>query len=768
MYATVLIDISSKQLNRLFDYKIPLHLQKDIKKGMRVVVNFNNAVRLAYVVDIVKTSKYANKEVLYALDKKPIISNSQFKIIEHLQKKSFATFLDCFERVVPNALHGRYEYTFKVNNKKEIDTRLYPYIKNNNVNIKEIKEEDFVVFNKELEKGNLTKLTTIKDKIKRNYQRKLFIINDDKKLTVKQQLIIDDLKEPKLEEELLKLGHTKNIINRLINNEVLGYELIPLYKTYDQEFNLSEDVLKLTEDQQKAINKVSFKKPSRNLLYGPPGSGKTEVYLRLIEQVLKEDKQALIMVPEISLIPQMVSRVKGRFSLDVAVYHSRLTPRQRYDAYRMVKSNDVKIIIGTRSSIFLPNDNLGIIILDEAHDLSYIQKTSPYYDTKEISYLLSEIKNIPVILGTATPTISLYFDATLNKINLLKLSKPIYDSEVKIKIVDMKEELKQGNLSMFSYELKEAIRKTLDKDEQIIILVNRRGYAPFVMCRSCGFTYKCPTCNVSLTYHQKNNLLKCHHCNYETPFNSTCSFCKKKAVKPVGFGSEQVEEQLKKEFSNAKVIRMDSDTTTKKDSHDKLLTKFLNKEANILVGTQMISKGHHFENVSLVVVMLADQMLKLSSFLANENTYNLLTQHIGRIRKKDGLAILQAYDTEHYVLNSIIKKDFNLYYKEELETRRLLRLEPFYNVVKVTFKGLNDSKTYRDLERLKNNLISRNTQIEAFGPSEDFRFYVGQRYHYSVTFKIPKSFNIDSLMNYFDRRYTKEYFVDIDYYPELI
>ncbi len=768
MYATVLIDISSKQLNRLFDYKIPLHLEKKIKKGMRVVVDFNNGFRLAYVVGIKDTSKYATKDVLYPLDDKPIISSSQFKIIEHLQTKSFATFLDCFERVVPNALHGRYEYTFEVINEDKLDEKLYPYVKNNKINIKEIAEDDFLMFNKELEKGNIIKTTTIKDKIKSSYKRMLFINDLNVKLTNKQQLIVDSLSRPKFEDELIEEGHSKNIINRLIKNKVLTFELVESYKEYTQEFDLNEDVFNLTSEQENAVKKIDLNKASKNLLYGPPGSGKTEVYLRLVDKVLKAGKQALILVPEISLIPQMVSRVKGRFSLEVAVYHSRLTAKQRYDAYRMVKSNHAKIIVGTRSSIFLPNDNFGIIILDEAHDMSFIQKTSPYYDTKEIAYLLSEVKKIPVILGTATPTISLYYNANLGKLKLLKLSEPIYKNNVKIKIVDMKEELKKGNLSMFSNELKLAIEKTLQKNEQIIILVNRRGYAPFVMCRACGFTYICPTCNISLTYHQKDNVLKCHHCNYQTPFTKSCSFCKSSSVRPVGFGSEQVEEQLLKEFVNAKVIRMDSDTTTKKDSHDELLTKFLNNEANILVGTQMISKGHHFTNVSLVVVMLADQMLKLSSYLANENTYNLLTQHIGRIRKKDGTAILQAYDTDHYVLNSIVSKDFNEYYNKELDTRRLLRLEPFYNVVKITFKGLNERRTYLDLERLKNNFISRNTQIESFGPSENFRFYVNKRYHYSVTFKIPKSFKIDNLMSYFDKKYTKEYLIDIDYYPEMI
>lgn len=768
MYATVVVDISSKQLNRLFEYKIPPHLTHKVKKGMRVVVDFNNRKRLAYVVNVVKTSKHSTKEVLYVLDDKPILTNVQLKMIEYLQKKSFSTYVETFQAVVPEALHGKYEYSFEIINPKEIPSQFNSAIKDKTLDIKKIKEEDFNLLYNLISKGYIKKHVDIKNKLKITYTKRVFIKNKNKRLTLKQEAIVNALNEPTLINKLIAQGYSKNIIERLINNGVLGYELVETFKEHKQMFNLEEDVFELTVEQQKAVSDVNLNKSGRYLLYGPPSSGKTEVYLRLIEKVLKLEKQVLVLVPEISLIPQMVSRIKERYSHDVAVYHSGLTAKTRYDTYRKIRDQKVKIIVGTRSSIFLPIDKLGLIILDEAHDMSFIQKNPPYYDAKDLSFLLSEIKNCPVVLGTATPTVSLYYEADLGILKMLRLSKPIIKKEVKIKLIDMKEELIQGNLSMFSNDLKAAINETLQKGEQIIILVNRRGYAPFVLCRTCGFVYKCPTCDVSLVFHKKNNSLKCHHCGYSQQMSTTCVACKTNSVRPVGFGSEQVEEELQIEFPGVKVIRMDSDTTSRRGSHDKLLTKFLNKEADVLLGTQMVSKGHHFENVSLVVVMLADQMLKLSSYLANEKTYNLLTQHIGRIRKHDGKAILQAYDTTHYVLESIVKKDFKAYYEKELSTRKLLKLEPIYNVVKVTFKGKEISKTYRDLEKLKNNFISRNTQIEGFGPSEDYMFYLNGRYHYSVTFKIPKSFNIDSLMNYFDRKYAKEYLIDIDYYPEII
>lgn len=768
MYATVVIDISSKQLNRFFDYKIPKQLLKKVKKGMRVVVDFNNRKRLAFVVDIKETSKYSTKEILYVLDEKPTLNSTQLKLVDYLQSKSFSTYVEAFQTAIPQALKAKYEYNFEVIDKKMLPEKLKKATDNNFVDLNKINEDDFPLFNQALEKGYLKKHVSIKDKIKISKTKKIFIKDVYKELTKKQRSIIQELNEPKLLEELLDLGHSKNIIDRLIKQNILGYKYVQKYQRYQQEFNLKEDVLELTKEQIKAVNNVELNKNQKYLLFGPPSSGKTEVYLKLIEKVLKKDKQTLILVPEISLIPQMVSRIKNRFSSDVAVYHSRLTPKMRYDNYRKVKEGIAKIIVGTRSSIFLPIEKLGLIVVDEAHDMSFIQKTKPYYDTLEISYLLSEIKKCPVLLGTATPTVSLFYDAKLNKLKLLELKEPIKENKVKIKLIDMKEELIKGNLSMFSSDLKWAIEKTLKNNKQIIILVNRRGYAPFVLCRTCGFVYKCPTCNVSLVYHKSEKVLKCHHCGYSEVIKTNCKICKNKTVKPIGFGTEQVEEELKKEFKNIKVLRMDTDTLTKRDSHDQILAKFLKEEADVLLGTQMVSKGHHFDNVSLVVVLLADQMLNLSSYLANEKTYNLLTQHVGRIRGAEGLAILQAYNTDHFVLKSVLNKDYQFYFDSELRTRKLLKLKPFYNVIKITFKGKDKIKTYQDLERLKNNFIAKNSQIHAFGPSENFIFYSNNRYNYSITFKIPLAFKIDSLMNYFDRKYTKEYYIDIDYYPDEI
>ncbi|NLN50859.1 MAG: primosomal protein N' [Acholeplasmataceae bacterium] len=768
MYATVVLDISTKQLNRLFDYKIPLDLIKEIEVGMRVVVDFNNRKRLAYVVKISKTSKHATKEILYSLDSSPTLTKTQLKLINFLQQKAFSSYIKAFKTAIPQGLHGRYEYQIKVVKPEMLKTGFEKYVQNGLIDLNAILEKDFKELNRLLKTGVLEKQTIIKERYKTTYTRELFLKNVNYKLTLKQQQIVAALTTPKLEKELLDAGYSKNIIDRLITRGVIGFKKVTDYYLASQKFKLEEEVLKLTAEQQKAVETVSFKEPKRYLLFGPPASGKTEVYLRLIEKALQAKLQTLVLVPEIALVPQMVARIKDRFSVAVATYHSDLTGRQKRDTYLKIKKEEIPIVVGTRSAIFLPLEKLGLIVLDEAHDLSYIQKTAPYYDAKEIAYLLADLKKCPVIFGTATPSVVMYYNLKVGKMKLLKLSEPIIKQNLEIKLIDMKKEFISSNLSMFSRELKRAIVHSLNNKEQIIILVNRRGYAPFTLCRNCGFVHRCPTCQLSLVYHKKTNRLVCHHCGYNISYSSSCPVCKQTKIKPVGFGTEQVQEALEAEFENIRVIRMDQDTTGEKGSHDQILTAFYNYEADVLLGTQMISKGHHFERVGLVAVLLAEQMLRLSSYLANEKAYNLISQHIGRLRKEAGLALIQSYEPNHFVLKSIVESDFELYYQEELKVRRALKLEPFYNVIKITFKGKEANKTYNLLNNIKRNIIAKNSQIAALGPTESYIFYSNKRYHYNLTLSVPKQFKIASLMNYFDLKYTKEYLIEIDYYPDQI
>lgn len=769
MYAQVIIDINTKKLNRFFDYKIPSYLKNFVKKGSRVVVDFNNRKRLAYVINIVEASLMADKEVLYVMDEEPILSKSQFKLVEAIQTSSFSSYIDAFNTVIPSALHVKYDYLIKVKQPLKLPNHLIPFVKEDTLSLDDIPHSYYQEINKLSSLGILEKETKLQKKGKVRYHQVVFLNTHNQTLTNKQKEITKRLTEPTPLSVLLEEGYSKDIIYRLISKNVLVTSKKEYFEDVRYHYQTDQMDYQLTDDQQKAIKRVTLNSYRRYLLFGPPASGKTEVYLHLIKRVLEDHKQALIMVPEIALIPQMVSRIQKRFSHEIAIFHSDLSQNVRYEMHRKIKRNEARIIIGTRSSIFAPFNNLGIIILDEAHDMSYIQKNMPYYDAKELSSLLGKAFNIPVLYGSATPTINLMYEQELGMIELLKLNEPIYKSTHHIKLIDMREELIKGNTSIFSKDLEEAIKDALMKNNQIIMLVNRRGYAPFMLCRSCGHVEACPNCDISLVYHQDKNALLCHHCGYKKAYIQRCQVCQSDKVKPVGFGTQQVEEALKERFKNIRVIRLDQDTTQTKNSHDILLSKFQNHEADVLLGTQMVSKGHDFKNVTLIAVLLADQMLHLDSYLSNEKTYNLLKQTIGRLRGvQKGTSIIQAYNTDHFVLKSILYDDFNLYYDKELSLRKLLKYMPFYQLIKITFKGLDEAKTIRELTKLKNRIIARNSQISIIGPTEEYISFINNRYHYSILIKAPRHTDTSSLLGYIDKRFYEDYLINIDQYPDMI
>jgi len=770
MYAQVIVDISSKHLNQIFDFKVPLYLRGSLKVGMRVVVDFNHQKRLAYVINIMKTSKIATKEILYALEDKPTLSGAQLKLIKYIQKTSFSSYNEAFEVVVPKALRATYEHYVAIKDIKLIPNVLIPFIKDGIIWLDDLNNDHFKLVNKLISEGLLTKEVDVIDKGEIKFQNAVYVVNKDIKLTPKQALIVQRIGgEVVFIKDLVGESYSKGIIDTLISKKVLKVKSIEYYKQENTTYKTNESVIRLTTEQQAAVEQISLNKYKRYLLFGPPASGKTEVYLRVIEILLKQNKQVLILVPEIALIYQMVSRINERFDEEALIYHSNLNTQEKYDAYRKVKEGRIKVVVGTRSSLFLPLNDLGLIVLDEAHDSAYIQKQMPFYDTKALSYLLGEHFKIPVILGTATPTVNLVYDTDLEMIKLLKLSKPIFDQEIDLKLIDMKKAptLKEDNF--LSVELVENIKERLNKNEQVILLSNRRGYAPFVMCRTCGHVPTCPSCGVNLVYHKEKEQLICHHCGYKESYNETCKVCKTKNILPVGFGTEQVCESLIKLFPKSRILQMDADTTKKKGSYDKMLTAFKNNEYDILVGTQMVSKGHHFENVTLVGVLLAEQMLNLNSYLSNEHTYNIIRQHIGRLRGvKQGQALIQTFNPKHFVLESVKENNFDLYYKTELNNRKLLKYLPFNQVIKVTFKGLDEDKTINTLTRVKNNIIAKNSQLTILGPSAEYVLMDNNRFNYSLLIKTLRHFDPSYLMNYLDKRYYKDYLIVIDYYPDMV
>ena len=458
--------------------------------------------------------------------------------------------------------------------------------------------------------------------------------------------------------------------------------------------------LKLTEEQQIAYDSIKQdieeNKFERFLLYGVTGSGKTEVYLQLIKKALEIGKTAIVLVPEISLTPQMLDRFISRFGKEeIAVLHSKLSIGERYDEWNRIKEKKARIIIGARSAIFAPIENIGIIIIDEEHDTSYKSESIPKYDAKEIAKKIAQENNCPLLLGSATPDLVTYYNAKQGKIRLLELSKRANNSKLpNVEVVDMKMELANGNRSMLSVSLYNAIENNLKQKKQTILFLNRRGYSTFIMCRECGYTVKCKNCNISMTYHRVENKLKCHYCGYEENVVTICPNCHSTKIRYFGTGTQKLEQEIHKLFPQASTIRMDIDTVTKKNSHEEILNKFKNENIDILIGTQMVVKGHHFPNVTLVGVVAADSSLNIDDYRANERTFQILTQVAGRAGREqlEGQVIIQTYNPDNFSIICAKEQNYNMFYDTEIVLRKQLNYPPFCDIILIGFNSLSENE----------------------------------------------------------------------------
>ena len=562
---------------------------------------------------------------------------------------------------------------------------------------------------------------------------------------------IEEIEED-IENKIIKSEKQKRVLNFLIQNEGIQtteLEIITditnavlkalekkeyieiIEEKIERNPFLNKDIkptkkLKLTEEQQNAFNKIdetiNNNENKEFLLYGVTGSGKTEIYLQLIEKIIQKNKTAIVLVPEISLTPQMVERFIARFGQEkIAVLHSKLSIGERYDQWNKIKNGECKIVIGARSAIFAPIQNLGLIIIDEEHDSSYKSETNPRYNAKELAGYMAKKNNIPLVLGSATPDISTYYKAENNKIEMLKLTKRANESNLpKVDVIDLREELANGNRSILSRKLYEEIEKNLKDKKQTILFLNRRGYSTFVMCRDCGYTVKCKNCNITMTYHIKTNKLKCHYCGHEEKNLTECPECHSKNIKYFGTGTQRLEEDINKIFPEATTIRMDIDTVTRKNSHEEILNKFKNDNINILIGTQMVVKGHHFPNVTLVGVIAADSSLYIEDYRANERTFQILTQVAGRAgrEKLPGRVIIQTYNPDNFAIECSKKQNYDEFYETEIELRKQLKYPPFCDIISIGLTDTDNNKIKNVSERLYNN-ISRTIKNEKM----DFNIY---------------------------------------------
>ncbi len=533
-------------------------------------------------------------------------------------------------------------------------------------------------------------------------------------------------------------------VKKIVRKNSRQIDAISKYKVNDS-LKLQRDEIELNEEQKSIVNDIisiqNDKLFNEHLIYGVTGSGKTEVYIKIIEENLKNNKQVIVLIPEIALTHQTVIRLKEKFSENIAIIHSRMSEGDKYIQYKKCESGETKILVGPRSAIFAPFENLGLVVIDEVNDSSYKSENAPRYNTLDVARFRCKEQNATLISLSATPNIDLYYNAN-NKDNIIhfhKLSKRANSILPLVTLVDMKNEIKNGNYSIFSRLLVDKINDRLSKKEQIMLYMNRRGYNTIFTCKECGETYKCPHCDVALVSHNDGKL-RCHYCGYEINEPMLCPNCKSDDIEKYGIGTEKLEELCIELFPNARILRMDRDTTKEKDGHDKIIEKFANHEADILIGTQMIVKGHDFPLVTLVAVMRADLTLYNESYKSSENSFSMLTQCVGRSgRKIEGESIIQGYDIDNFVMQMIVKQDYEEFYENEIKYRKKLNYPPFSNLLIINVSSENESYLNKICNDLKLFLNTKNdTNASILGPTKANPERIKDIYYRKIILKCSK------------------------------
>lgn len=756
LYASICIDLETKELNREFLYIIPKKYEDIIEIGHRVIVPFGKKKLLGFVLDIKNESDYditKLKEIIDILDIKPVLNKEAIMLARYISNRYFSFLITTLKNMIPSALRVKYQNKVKILDINKLDDELKGLFKSN---IYLIKKDDpnLSLIKKNVLKGALEIALDITDKLKEKEIKMVSLI--DSNLTYKSSKareVIEYLDEISIDVPLSILindmGFSRSVIETLKDHKNIDIYEKEVYRE-PSVTNVSDKVVELNSEQTMVYNNIlnSINCNETFLIHGVTGSGKTEIYLKLIEDVIKSGKEAIMLVPEISLTPQMSARFKARFKEMVAILHSRLTLGERYDEWRKILNKKAKICIGARSAIFAPFQNLGIIIIDEAHERTYIQDTNPKYDSIEVAQFRTKYHNIPLILGSATPRVDSYYKALNGEYKLLKLESRANKMPMpKSTVVDMKEELKSGNKSIFSKSLKEAIIDRYKKGEQSILFLNRRGFSSFVMCRSCGYTITCPNCETSLTYHKSFDKLTCHYCGYQITSPKVCPKCSSTYIRYVGGGTEKVCEEVLKFIPDAKILRVDLDTTTKKNSYMELFESFRKKEALIMVGTQIVAKGLDFPDVTLVGVINADISLRIPSYTSNEQTFNLLEQVSGRAgrAKIKGEVIIQTYNPDNFVINCAKNHDYKMFYNFEINERKVAQNPPFTSRVEILITGTNKDILYKESINIKNYLKNNTKDSKIYGPCEDFIFKINNMYRYKITIKFENSEIKDTL-----------------------
>lgn len=768
--AKVIVDVPTMQTDQPFTYLVPEYLNEQLAVGMRVEVPFGNGNRhvqgfvLAIepmAATVLDETNVQLKELVAVLDLKPVLNTEMLALADYMKEKTFAFKITCLQTMLPSVMRADYQKYIYLTDElsEELQDQLF-------YGLEEIS------WDQAQERGLLPQLMALRKQQKvdiryevttRNKVKMVRFIQAAKEFEQLEEIRLGLRKGAKKKEQLLyylqrlgtekvtavkemkELGFSTALLNEAAKNGWLTFIEKEAYRDpfANQTFEKTT-ALSLNAEQQVAVEtilqSVQEQQSQTYLLEGITGSGKTEVYLQVIAEVLNQGKTAIMLVPEISLTPQMVQRFKSRFGEHVAVMHSGLSQGEKYDEWRKIERGEAEVVVGARSAIFAPIENIGVIIVDEEHEASYKQEETPRYHARDLAIWRSEYHHCPVVLGSATPSLESRARAQKNVYQRLRLTQRANQAATlpTIDVVDMRQEVENGNVSSFSMSLQEKLQERLEKNEQSVLLLNRRGYSSFVMCRDCGYVLPCPNCDISLTLHMDSKTMKCHYCGHEERIPYRCPNCGQDKIRYYGTGTQKVEEELQTLLPDSRILRMDVDTTRRKGAHEKILRTFGEGQADILLGTQMIAKGLDFPNVTLVGVLNADTALNLPDFRSSERTFQLLTQVSGRAGRaeKPGEVIIQSFNPEHYAIQLAKAQDYEDFYTKEMYIRHRGDYPPYYFTVQITASHPEENEAAKQMFQIATKLKQGlSPQAILLGPTPNAIMRVNNRYFYQVIIK---------------------------------
>lgn len=794
--AEVIVDVPTMQTDQPFTYLVPSEMETALQVGMRVEVPFGNGNRhvQGFVMAIQKSEESANpslKAVIRLLDLAPVVNEELLSLADYMKKITYAFKITCLQTMLPSVM------------KAEYDKLIYPLADTPEVQVL-FDQREVISWKEAEEEGSLSQLIRWRQEQLVDIKYEVHTRNKVKTIRLVRSL----LTEKQIEEEWAKLRQNAKKQKELLLclSELSQEEPIAYFKNkgistavlnqgkekgwlkfieseryrdpYKDRVFDQTTALELNAEQKNAVEQIIIagqqQKDQVFLLEGITGSGKTEVYLQAIADVLSENKTAIMLVPEIALTPQMVERFKGRFGESVAVLHSGLSQGEKYDEWRKIEREEAQVVVGARSAIFAPLKNIRLIIIDEEHESSYKQDETPRYHARDLAIWRSKYHHCPIVLGSATPSLESRARAQKGVYQLLQLNHRAKAAAQlpAIEIVDMREEFQNHRTSTFSANLQEKIQNRLDKKEQTVLLLNRRGYSSFVMCRDCGFVLPCPNCDISLTLHMDTRSMRCHYCGHEEPIPNRCPNCGGNKIRYYGTGTQKVEEELRELYPQARILRMDVDTTRRKGAHEQILQKFGAKEADILLGTQMIAKGLDFPEVTLVGVLNADTSLNLPDFRSSEHTFQLLTQVSGRAGRaeKAGEVVIQTFNPQHYAIELAKKQNYEQFYQQEMHVRHRGGYPPYYFTVKITASHPEEQVAAKKIFQIANQLKEvLSPQSLLLGPTPSMILRVKNRYYYQLIIKYKHEPNLphvlDEILNGSQKEQRQGLFVAIDNEP---